>query len=139
MASELPDSVLVCIEVPKGGFIKRELHDGSSVDYVSPIPSPFNYGFVPGSMAEDGDPVDVVVLGKRLNVGQELTLPVVAYVRFIDAGMSDHKLVVSSVPVSKAQLSRIKAFFRMYALARRLLNRLQRRQGKTKFLSVERV
>jgi inorganic pyrophosphatase len=90
-------------------------------------------------MAEDGDPVDVVVLGKRLKVGQEVTLPVAAYVRFIDAGMADHKLVVSATPVSKAQLSRIKAFFRMYALARRLLNRLQKRQGDTKFLSVERV
>ncbi len=139
MATALPERVLVCIEVPKGGFIKRELHGEANVDYVSPIPSPFNYGFVPGSMAEDGDPVDVVVLGKRLSVGQELTLPIVAYVRFVDAGKPDHKLVVSEEPVSKAQLSRIRAFFRMYALARRLLNRLQGRHGKTAFFSVERV
>lgn len=139
MTTPLPDRVLVRIEVSKGGFIKRELHDEPSVDYVSPIPSPFNYGFVPGSMAEDGDPVDVVVLGKRLKVGQELTLPVVAYVRFVDGGKPDHKLVVSDTPVSKAELSRIRAFFRMYALAKRLLNRLQGRHGKTEFFSVERV
>ena len=139
MSHELPEKVLVRIEVPRGGMIKRELHDGGSVDYVSPIPSPFNYGFVPGSMAADGDPVDAIVLGKRLALGDEVELPVVAYVRFVDAGSADHKLVVSDEPVSKAQLARIKAFFRMYALARRMINHLQRRKGLTKFYSVERV
>jgi inorganic pyrophosphatase len=139
MATELPESVLVRIEVPRGGIIKRELHGEGSIDYISPIPSPFNYGFVPGSVAEDGDPVDAVVLGKRLGVGDEVTLPVVAYVRFVDAGMADHKLVVSEKPLSNAQLARIKAFFRMYALAKRMLNQIQRRKGKTKFYTVERV
>ena len=102
MSAELPESVLVQIEVSKGGLIKRELHGEGTIDYVSPIPSPFNYGFVPGSMAEDGDPVDAVVLGKRLSVGDEVTLPVVAYVRFMDAGKADHKLVLSDEPLSGA-------------------------------------
>lgn len=137
MAHELPEKVRVKIEVSRGGVIKRELHGEGAVDYVSPIPSPFNYGFVPGSMAEDGDPVDAVVLGKRLAVGEEVELPVVAYVRFMDAGKPDHKLVVSDVPISKAQISRIRAFFRMYALARRMINHLQRKKGRTKFFGVE--
>ena len=63
----------------------------------------------------------------------------VAYVRFMDAGKADHKLVLSDEPLSQAQLARIKAFFRMYALARRMLNHLQRRKGKTKFYAVERI
>ena len=137
MAHELPEKVFVKIEVSRGGLIKRELHGEGSVDYVSPIPSPFNYGFVPGSMAEDGDPVDAVVLGKRLAVGDEVELPVVAYVRFMDAGKPDHKLVVSETPVTKAQISRIRAFFRMYALARRMINHLQKKKGRTKFFGVE--
>ena len=137
MALELPETVHVKIEVSRGGLIKRELHGSGSVDYVSPIPSPFNYGFVPGSMAEDGDPVDVVVLGKRLAVGEEVELPVVAYVRFLDAGKPDHKLVVSETPLTKAQISRIRAFFRMYALARRMINHLQKKKGRTKFFGVE--
>ena len=139
MAHELPEKVLVRIEVSRGGLIKRELHGEGGIDYVSPIPSPFNYGFVPGSMAEDGDPVDAVVLGKRLAVGEEVELPVVAYVRFLDAGSADHKLVVSDSPVSNAQIARIRAFFRMYALARRMINHLQKRKGRTKFYGVERV
>ena len=139
MSIELPESVVVRIEVPRGGLIKRELHGEGRIDYVSPIPSPFNYGFVPGSMAEDGDPVDALVLGKKLGVGEEVELPVVAYVRFFDAGKADHKVVVSEQPVTDAQLTRIRAFFRMYAIARRMLNHLQRRRGKTKFFSVERV
>ena len=139
MAVDLPEKVRVRIEVPRGGLIKRELHQGNRVDYVSPIPSPFNYGFVPGSVAADGDPVDALVLGPRLKVGDEVEMPVVAYVRFVDSGKADHKLVVSESELSDAQVSRIKAFFRMYALAKRMLNHLQRQKGKTKFYSVERV
>ena len=137
MAHELPEKVCVRIEVARGGVIKRELHGEGGVDYVSPIPSPFNYGYVPGSMSEDGDPVDAVVLGKRLAVGEEVELPLVAYVRFVDAGKPDHKLVLSDSPITKAQLSRIRAFFRMYALARRMINHLQKKRGRTKFYGVD--
>ncbi len=139
MTVELPETVLVRIEVPRGGLIKRELHGEGSVDFVSPIPSPFNYGYVPDSEAADGDPIDALVLGERRSVGEEVEMPVVAYVRFVDAGKADHKLVVAEGEVSDAQLARIKAFFRMYALAKRMLHHLQRRPGKTKFYSVERV
>ena len=40
-----PPEVEVIIEIPKGSFIKR----GSTgqVDFVSPLPCPFNYGSVP--------------------------------------------------------------------------------------------
>jgi hypothetical protein len=51
-------NLTVVIDVPRGSFIKRD--DDGAVDFVSPIPCPFNYGHVPGSLAEDGDAVDAV-------------------------------------------------------------------------------
>ena len=62
-----PKAVEVIIEVPRGGFIKR--HPDGAVDFVSPVPCPFNYGSVEGSEAADGDPQDALVLGPTLQPG----------------------------------------------------------------------
>jgi inorganic pyrophosphatase len=53
----------VLIEVPRGSFVKR----GSTgvVDFVSPLPCPFNYGSVPQYLGLEGDLLDAVVLGPR--------------------------------------------------------------------------
>lgn len=48
----MPGFVDIVVEVPKGSFVKR-LPDGA-VDYVGPMPSPFNYGSVPAIPAPDG-------------------------------------------------------------------------------------
>ena len=55
------------IEIPRGSFIKR----GSTwqVDFVSPLPCPFNYGSVPQFVGLEGDLLDAVVLGPRLPLG----------------------------------------------------------------------
>ena len=44
-ASPAPPEVEVVIEVPRGSFLKR----GSTghIDFISPLPCPFNYGSVP--------------------------------------------------------------------------------------------
>nr|HQV09401.1 inorganic diphosphatase [Thauera sp.] len=57
----------VIIEVPRGGFVKR----GSSlaVDFVSPLPCPYNYGAIPAYIGMEGDLLDAVVLGPRLALG----------------------------------------------------------------------
>lgn len=47
----------IVVEVPKGSFVKR-LPDGA-VDYVGPMPSPFNYGSVPAIPAPDGNPLQL--------------------------------------------------------------------------------
>ena len=60
----------VRIEVPRFSFVKREA-DGE-VDFVSPVPCPFNYGSVPGAIAPDGDAPDALVLGPRVAAGAEV-------------------------------------------------------------------
>lgn len=65
-----PEQINVFIEIPANGDIKYELDKDSGVVFVdrflyTAFSYPFNYGFIPGSMAEDGDPVDVIVLSDK--------------------------------------------------------------------------
>lgn len=128
--------VRVLIEVPRGGFVKREV--GAGVDYVSPVPSPFNYGCIPELPGADGDPLDVVVLGPALRAGERVEVVVRGVVRFVDAGAVDDKLVASALPPSPGDWRAVTAFFRVYARARRALNLAGGRRGRTAFLGVER-
>jgi inorganic pyrophosphatase len=70
----LPDDLAevfpVFIEIPKGSKVKYELDKPTGllrVDRVlySAVHYPANYGFVPRTYCEDGDPLDVLVLGQE--------------------------------------------------------------------------
>ncbi len=63
-----PEEINVIIEIPKGSHTKYELDSKSGFVFVdrillSAMHYPCNYGFIPQTMEEDGDPVDVLVLG----------------------------------------------------------------------------
>lgn len=132
-----PETIEVLVEVPRGSFLKRELRDGAlAVDYISPLPSPFNYGCVPDTLGDDGDPLDVVVLGPRLPALARVRLPVVGVVRFEDAGRQDDKIVVSADPPTVGQRRRLETFFRVYARARTVLNVTKGLRGTTRFLGI---
>jgi len=121
--------VEVEVEVPRGGFVKR-LGDGR-VDYVSPLPSPFNYGALPDTTAADGDRCDAVVLGPRLPTGTRAHTVARATVRFVDAGLPDDKLVCSDAPVTPLQRRVVWAFFVAYGRLKGLLNRARGHSGRT--------
>ncbi|MCL4374230.1 inorganic diphosphatase [Patescibacteria group bacterium] len=62
-----PEEVNVIVEIPQGSSIKYELDKASGVIMVdrfnyTAMAYPFNYGFIPQTSAEDGDPVDVLVI-----------------------------------------------------------------------------
>lgn len=65
----LPEEMNVIIENPRGGDpVKYELDKESGMMFVdrflhTAMYYPGNYGFVPHTLSEDGDPVDVLVLG----------------------------------------------------------------------------
>ncbi len=111
----------VVIEVPRGGFVKRGADGG--VDFVSPLPCPFAYGSAPDYAAEDGDPADVVVLGEGLPRGARVRRPVVATVAFLDAGLRDDKWVCRAGPLRRRDRVALRAFFTLYALAKRATGR----------------
>ncbi|MFO0697010.1 MAG: inorganic diphosphatase [Polyangiales bacterium] len=121
--------VTVEVEVPRFGFVKRRA-DGS-VDFVSPIPCPFNYGSVPGTLAPDGDPIDAVVLGGRRPRGARVEARVIGEVAFVDAGDADPKRICAIGEVSPWERAQVVLFFRAYAHAKRWLNRLRGRSGRT--------
>jgi len=66
-----PNDINVIIEVPLGGQpIKYELDKDAGVLVVdrflyTPMSYPGNYGFVPHTLSEDGDPIDVLVINTR--------------------------------------------------------------------------
>ncbi len=134
MAAELPPEARVVVEVPRGGRVKRTLH--GRVDYVSPLPSPFNYGSVPAVPGADGEPQDALVLGPPLPVGHTGTWPVHGRVGFVDGGVPDAKWVCGAAPPDAADLRAIDTFFTRYARLKGLWSRL-RGGGRVAFLGWE--
>lgn len=123
-----PPELDVLIEVPRGSFLKR----GSTghVDFVSPLPCPFNYGSVPSYVGLEGDLLDALVLGPRLPFGTQVRVRAWGAVTVTDRGMQDDKLVCARHPPTEAQRRAVLRFFRFYAKAKGLLNRLRGRGGR---------
>ena len=113
-------TVEVVIEIPRGSFLKR----GSTghVDFISPLPCPFNYGAVPTLVGLEGDLLDAVVLGRRLAVGTQLRVRAWGAIAQMDRGMVDHKLICSVEPLTASERRDVLRFFRFYAQAKGLLN-----------------
>jgi len=123
-----PVEVNVVIEVPRGSFLKR----GSSgrIDFVSPLPCPYNYGAVPTHIGLEGDLLDALVLGPRLRYGTELRINAWGAVTLADRGLEDDKLVCSVTPLDFSEREDILRFFRFYARAKGLLNAVRGRSGR---------
>ena len=127
-ASSEPPEVEVVIEVPRGSFLKR----GSSgtIDFVSPLPCPFNYGAVPTLLGLEGDLLDALVLGPRLGAGTRMRVKAWGAVTLTDRGMSDDKLICCHHPPSRAECRNVLRFFHVYAKCKGLLNLWRGRPGR---------
>jgi len=123
-----PPELEVVIEVPRGSFVKRGSTGG--IDFVSPLPCPFNYGSVPKYLGLEGDLLDAVVLGPRLAYGTRLTVKAWGAVTLIDRGLQDDKLICSAEPLAAAERRAVLSFFRLYARCKGLLNFVRRRPGR---------
>lgn len=100
-----PDDINVIIEVPIGGEpIKYELDKKSGALFVdrflyTPMRYPGNYGFVPHTLSEDGDPIDVLVCNTRAIVpGGVVNCRPIGVLEMEDDGGQDEKLI--AVPAS---------------------------------------
>ena len=101
-----PEDVNVIIEVPIGGEpIKYELDKDSGALVVdrflyTPMRYPGNYGFVPHTLSEDGDPIDVLVCNTRaIFPGAVMNCRPVGVLVMEDDGGEDEKVI--AVPNSK--------------------------------------
>jgi inorganic pyrophosphatase len=98
----LPREFSAVIEIPLGSSVKYELDKLTGlikVDRIlySAVYYPANYGFIPQTLAEDEDPLDVMVLC------QQSVLPLtimkaraIGLMTMTDAGKKDHKIIAVS-------------------------------------------
>ncbi len=123
-----PPEVDVVIEVPRGSFLKRGFT--GHIDFVSPLPCPFNYGAVPNYLGLEGDLLDALVLGPRLPFGTRIRVKAWGAITLTDRGMVDDKLICSTRPLSDAERARVLRFFHFYAKCKGLLNFVRGRPGR---------
>lgn len=95
-----PDDVNVIIEVPVGGEpIKYELDKNSGAMFVdrflyTPMRYPGNYGFVPHTLSDDGDPIDVIVANTRaIMPGAVMNVRPIGVLMMSDESGGDEKIV----------------------------------------------
>jgi len=102
----------VVVEIPKGSRIKYELDKSSGLirfDRVlfSAMHYPGDYGFIPQTLWEDGDPLDVLLLTREPLVPACLVKArAVGVLDMIDGGEGDAKIL--AVPISDPRFSHIK-------------------------------
>ncbi len=133
---EIPDKINAIIEIPYGSNVKYEVDKKSGavvVDRVmySAMFYPANYGFIPHTLADDEDPLDILVLNEySLQAGSVIKCRLIGVLIMEDESGMDEKLI--AVPISKIDprydkinslddlpqitLDRIKNFFETYKM-----------------------
>src|SRR4051812_15878303 len=100
-----PDDVNVIIEVPIGGEpIKYEMNKAAGALFVdrflyTPMRYPGNYGFVPHTLSDDGDPIDVLVANTRpIAPGAVINVRPIGVLKMEDDGGGDEKVIAVPSP-----------------------------------------
>ncbi|MGX5736615.1 inorganic diphosphatase [Bosea thiooxidans] len=100
-----PEEVNVLIEVAIGGEpIKYEMDKAAGTLFVdrflyTPMRYPGNYGFIPHTLSEDGDPCDVLVANTRpLVPGSYIAVRPIGVMLMEDEGGGDEKIIAVPVP-----------------------------------------
>lgn len=101
-----PEEINVIVEVSVGGEpIKYEMDKDSGALFVdrflyTPMRYPGNYGFVPHTLSDDGDPIDVIIANSRpIMPGAVIACRPVGVLMMEDEGGFDEKVV--AVPTTK--------------------------------------
>ncbi len=103
--ADAPKKVTAFIEIPKGSNVKYEYDEHSGLVKVDRIlytsmVFPYNYGFVPGTLGEDGDPLDILVISSATFVpGVTVAVRPIGVLLMRDEEGVDTKIM--AVPVEK--------------------------------------
>lgn len=131
---EAPGKVNTIIEIPKGSDVKYEIDKETGLVKLdrflfSAVYYPGDYGFVPQTLWDDGDPLDVIILtGRPVYPGTLAEVRPVGILHMIDDGDEDDKIVavytedprynevqdISDVP--KHIIMELKNFFETYKM-----------------------
>jgi len=99
----LPDEFTAVIEIPLGSSVKYELDKATGLlklDRIlySAVYYPANYGFIPQTLAEDDDPLDVLVLCQEaVNPLTLVRARVIGLMTMVDSGKKDHKILAVAI------------------------------------------
>jgi inorganic pyrophosphatase len=99
LGDKIPDIFPAIIEVPKGSKTKYELDKKTGmikVDRIlfSSVQYPANYGFIPRTLGEDHDPLDVLVLGQdRVYPLSIMRAKPIGVMEMMDQGEEDDKII----------------------------------------------
>ena len=132
IGKDFPEKIPAFIEISKGSNIKYEWDEENNIlilDRIlhSSVMYPENYGFIPQTLCEDGDPLDVLVLSHwKLQSGIIVNIRPIGYMNMTDEKGRDEKLlaVIDKDPyytdvkslndIRDHKLIEIKEFFKTY-------------------------
>ncbi len=112
LGENTPEEFNCIIEIPKWSPNKYEIDKETGLIALdranfNAAPYPFDYGFAPQTLWDDGDALDVIVLSTfPLQVGVLVKVRPVAVMEMIDSGESDYKII--GVPVSDKRWDDVK-------------------------------
>lgn len=99
IGDKAPEEFNAIIEIPKNSQNKYEINKENGMvmlDRVlySPMHYPADYGFIPETLAEDGDPADVIILGSDpLFPGCIVKVRPIGMLKMVDSGEQDNKIL----------------------------------------------
>lgn len=103
LGDNCPHTVTAVIEIPQGSVNKYEYDKQMKVfrldrNLHSPVHYPGDYGFLPQTLAEDGDPLDILVLGDTPSFpGCMLAARPIGIFRMLDQGILDEKIFAYAI------------------------------------------
>ena len=110
-----PEDVNVIVEVPVGGHpIKYEMDKEAGTLVVdrflyTPMTYPGNYGFVPHTLSEDGDPIDVLIASTRpLVPGCVINVRPIGVLKMEDNSGKDEKIIAVPSPKLTLRYEKVK-------------------------------
>src|SRR3989344_4729534 len=100
-----PEEINVLVEIPAGSFIKYEMNKEDGYIHVdrfsyTSMAFPGNYGFIPKTRGEDGDPLDVLLIATySVQSGVVVPARVIGMLEMEDEAGIDTKII--AVPIKK--------------------------------------
>lgn len=112
LGDKAPEELTVIIEIPRGSQNKYEINKETGLIALDRVLFganfyPFDYGFAPQTLWDDGDALDIAVLTTNpLFPGCMVTVRPIGVLHMIDSGESDDKVVC--VPVGDPRFAHVK-------------------------------
>jgi inorganic pyrophosphatase len=157
LGKNVPEEFNAIIEIPKGSFNKYEIDKETGIIALdranySSAPYPFDYGFSPQTLWDDGDALDVIILTTfPLDPSILVRVRPIALMKMTDAGDSDDKIIAVPVhdkrwddvknldDINKHTLKEFKHFFETYKTLKGADNEVTVHGFKEKDVAIEAI